>query len=46
MIVASYFFDKILVKVNVNKKSKKKKEIAYSIARNLRTACLQSLNLD
>ena len=45
------FFDKYLVKINVNKKSKKKKnkqtkEIAYSMARNSRTACLQRLNLD
>ena len=45
MIVISYSFDKSLVKIKVNKKLKKK-EIAYSTARNLRTARLWSLNLD
>ena len=39
------FFDKSLIKININNKSKKN-EIAYSTACNLRTACLWSLNLD
>ena len=38
-------FDKSLVNININNKSKKN-EIAYSMARNLKTARLWSLNLD
>ena len=43
MIVISLFFDKILVKTNVNKNSKKK--VTCSTARNLWTAYLPNLSL-
>ena len=39
------FFEKSLVKININKKSKKN-NLAYSRVRNLRMACLWSLDLD